>query len=687
MCNVRLISRTLQTNIPIVLATCLAMPAAASAVIDETVVSAKRLSQGAAEVARTVAVIDADALSQTRHTHINEAMQRVAGAWISRGNGQEHLTSIRSPVLTGAGACGGFLMAQDNIPVRASGFCNVNELFESTSELASRIEVIKGPAGAFYGSNALHGVVNVVSNAVDAPGNLGFEAGPHGYGRLRLGLTREGWRVDASGTTDDGYKRASGFDQQKVVARSYREIMGADVTTTLSYTNLNQETAGFLAGTDAYQNNHLRKVNPNPEAFRDVTSLRAYSRIEFEADAGGSVVITPYVRHTEMDFLQHFLPGQALEENGHTSVGVQSAWHGEVGALRVSLGIDAERTEGFLKESQAGPTNSQSAFLRNTIPQGKHYDYEVEAGMLAVFAHAEYDLSATTTLIGGLRGEHIDYDYTNHMLAGRTRDNGIPCGFGGCRFSRPDDRQDRFDNLSPSIGLLHRLDESASLYVNLTQGFRAPQTTELYRLQNAQLVSLIDSESMLSLEAGYRRFTAGGRLDVSVYTMQKDNVIFRDSNRVNVDNGETKHKGIEVSLAQSLAADLDATLAVTYARHEYDQGILVSGMSVSGNDIDTAPRFMGSAQLTWRPLERLSAELEVVRLARYYTDAANANDYPGHTLVNLRVSYSSGDWRLFGRLMNLTDREYAERADFGFGSERYFVGEPLSLYVGIERQL
>ena len=169
--------------------------------------------------------------------------------------------------------------------------------------------------------------------------------------------------------------------------------------------------------------------------------------------------------------------------------------------------------------------------------------------------------------------------------------------------------------------------------------------------------------------------------------MTKDNVIFRDSNRVNIDNGETSHRGLEFSVSQSLAPSLDATFAATYARHKYEDGILVSGTSVSGNDIDTAPRFMGSAQLSWRPLSGLSTELEIIRLARYYTDASNTNDYPGHTLINLRVALQAGDWRLIGRLMNLTDRAYAERADFGFGSERYFVGEPMSIYMGIERAL
>ena len=129
--------------------------------IEEVIVSASRISQPTSEISSNVARISGDTLNLISHTHINEALQRVSGAWISRGNGQEHLTALRSPVLTGAGGCGAFLMAQDGIPLRASGFCNVNELFDANSEQAGAIEVIKGPASALYGSNAMHGLINI----------------------------------------------------------------------------------------------------------------------------------------------------------------------------------------------------------------------------------------------------------------------------------------------------------------------------------------------------------------------------------------------------------------------------------------------------------------------------------------------------------------------------------------------
>ena len=96
-------------------------------------------------------------------THIEEVLKFIAGAQVQRGNGQEYLPALRSQVFSGAGACGGLLTAEDGIPLRAAGFCNINELFEAHSEMAERVEVLKGPGSALYGSNAVHGVINVIT--------------------------------------------------------------------------------------------------------------------------------------------------------------------------------------------------------------------------------------------------------------------------------------------------------------------------------------------------------------------------------------------------------------------------------------------------------------------------------------------------------------------------------------------
>ncbi len=76
-------------------------------------------------------------------------------------------------------------------------------------------------------------------------------------------------------------------------------------------------------------------------------------------------------------------------------------------------------------------------------------------------------------------------------------------------------------------------------------------------------------------------------------------------------------------------------------------------------------------------------ELEWIHMGPYYTDEANLHSYDGHELVNLRFMMDVGNWHLGARVNNVLDTGYAERADYAFGNDRYFVGEPRSVYLSV----
>lgn len=71
-------------------------------------------------------------------------------------------------------------------------------------------------------------------------------------------------------------------------------------------------------------------------------------------------------------------------------------------------------------------------------------------------------------------------------------------------------------------------------------------------------------------------------------------------------------------------------------------------------------------------------------MGRYFTDAGNLHSYDGHDLFHLRARYQ---WRegaeIFGAIRNLLDTRYAERADYAFGSDRYFPGEERGVSIGV----
>jgi outer membrane receptor protein involved in Fe transport len=171
--------------------------------------------------------------------------------------------------------------------------------------------------------------------------------------------------------------------------------------------------------------------------------------------------------------------------------------------------------------------------------------------------------------------------------------------------------------------------------------------------------------------------------------MTKRDVIFQDRDRYNVSGAQTTHRGIEGSVQWQLSQIWSIAGNASYARHRYDSDIQLLGSrgSIEGNDIDTAPKHFGSVQLRADFSARgipVSAEAEWLWVAKYWVDPNNENEYRGHELLNLRARWAlSPTTTLTLVATNLLDEGYAERADYGFGNYRYFVGEPRSAVVGI----
>lgn len=629
-----------------------------------------------------VSSVSEETLSLLSFQHIQESLNYIAGAGVQRGNGQEYLPALRSPVLTGAGACGGILAAEDGIPLRAAGFCNINELFEAHGEMAQRIDVIKGPASALYGSNAIHGVINVITpDTTQGDGILGFDYGSYGFHRVKLQEGKDfggsGVGIAASLTRDTGYRDDEGVDQEKVSLRHRLEWDNTVITSGMTYTHLDQETAGYIEGFESYKDTQIARSNPNPEAFRNARSFRLWSKFDTTFEGGHALSVTPYIRNQDMRFRMHFLPGKPLEENAQKGVGVLSQFNYVVNdRISLDVGVDAEYTEGELTQSQQGPTEG-SAFLVETIPAGKHYDYDLDATLLAPFFALNWQDDKWAIQLGG-RFETMRYDYANNMNTGRVRENGTECGFGGCRYSRPADSENDYNNFSPKLSLRYQLSPQIQLFGGVARGYRAPQATELYRLQRAQTVTELESVTADNVELGITGSLLSGGYTLSFYSLEKDNVIYRDSDFFNVSNGETWHRGVELTFDQQLSDVLRVDFAGTYARHTYEHSQLSGELDIKGNDIDTAPKVLFNTRLSYDVTEEIQAQLEWQHVSSYYTDAENLNEYDGHDLVHGRISWDvTNSITLYARINNMLDTEYAERADYtSFSGPRYFPGRP-----------
>jgi outer membrane receptor protein involved in Fe transport len=229
-----------------------------------------------------------------------------------------------------------------------------------------------------------------------------------------------------------------------------------------------------------------------------------------------------------------------------------------------------------------------------------------------------------------------------------------------------------------------QINAQTSLFSNLSRGFRAPQATELYRLQSGQQIADLDSERLDSLELGVRTNQQTWSADLAIFTMRKRDSIFRDAEGFNVSGARSKHRGLEGTADIRLGPSWRLNAAASYAQHSYDFDVVASRGEtfVSGRDIDTAPRWLGNVELLFEPCGRISAGLQWTTIGEYYLDAENRFRYPGHAIMNLRAGTQlTPTLDLTIRLNNLTDRDYADRADYAFGNYRYFPGRGRELFA------
>ncbi len=661
--------------------TAIAMVLASAARADDLgalVVTGTRLPEPVATLAGNTSRVSTEAIDWIGAHEADEVLNRLPGVFINPTGGVEHLTAIRSPVLTGGAGAGSFLYLEDGVPIRASGFSNINELFEENTEMAGSIEVVRGPGSALYGSNAEHGLVNVLSRAPTAePGGFVDATGGSfgraiGRGFVSIGTPEKGATGALVIKHEDGWRDSTGFNQEKLTLRG--DLSSGDIKqyVTLNTYYLDEQTGAYVTGHDAYANSVIARSNPKPNAYRRAKAVRGAYHLERDGTHGVSN-LTLYTRWTSMDFDQSFFPSDALEFDGDWGAGFQASHQINFGGQSKLIGgVDGEFTDGFLKEYQKLPNFG-------TYPQGMHYNYNVREEVIAPYFHGEWQATSRLLVTLGARYEITHYDYTPHT----------PTGIVG-RFLRTPARSDEFDAFTPKLGASYKISENLYVFGRLARGARAPQVSDAYRLQNLQVPGQIKTETLDSIEAGLRGVIHRVTFEIDAYDMYKRHFFFRDANGFNVPNGKTRHKGVELTFDAPLIWHFSITGSGTYAHHTYAFNRPVTGAQItelitSGDDVDSAPRWLGNVALNWEPIKAFRAELDWSHVGRYYTDASNQHTYPGHNLLDLRARWDMTESvALHVAIRNLANTAYAQRADFGFGSERYFPGEPRGYEAGLQ---
>ncbi len=660
----------------------------AAQLVAPVVVSGTREAQRVRETSATINALEGTEIREAMPAHPAAIVKRLPGVHVSQLSGEGHSTAIRQPITTKPL----YLFLEDGVPTRSTGFFNHNALYEVNLPQAGGMEVLKGPGTALHGSDAIGGVINVLTRPAPPTPSLDLttEFGDFGYKRLLAtgGFTRgvHGLRADLNLTRADGFKDDAPYDRTSGTLRHDAVLAnGIALRTVLTATKVDQRDVVPLNARDF---DARPELNLSPIAFRDVEAFRWSTAIERER--GASLwSVTPFARRNVLGLLPNWQLTFDPEvwDTRNTSYGLLAKYRRDLAPARTRVigGVDFDYSPGSARSDGIAvqKTGPDSAWRTYSLT-GAHYDYDVTYRQSSPYVHVEFSPVARARFDVGLRYDNSGYTYDNQLT---------PLTTG--RWRRPADTTLSFSRWSPKLGLTIDVTRDASVYASYREGFRAPAQGQLFQ-QGSNLNTVgLEPVTARSAEVGLRGSIAGRFLyQVSAYDMRLEDDILSilDANgiRTTSNAGETRHRGIETAVGAAITNELRLDAAWSSSKQTYvDWVIPVQGQnrSYAGHTIELAPHTLGNLLLTWSPRllhgGRLAAEWS--HTGKYYMDADNTRAYDGFDMWTLHANYRiRRNGEVFARVSNLSDVHYAEIVTFSaFTREQFTPGNPRTLYAGL----
>lgn len=654
-------------------------------VVAPMVVSATREAQRRQESTVTIDVLDGAEVRRTRAAHPSGLLNRVPGVHVSELSGEGHSLAMRSPISTKPL----FLYLEDGIPTRPTGFFNHNALYEVNLPQAGGVEIMKGPGTALYGSDAIGGVVNVLTRPAPAWPTVEttLEGGGFGYTRalVSAGFMRgtQGLRAELNVTRSDNWKDAAPFARESGTLRwDAVTASGWSFRTVVAGTSVRQQDVPPLS---AAQFADRPALNRATIAFRDAEALRASVAIERERGAT-LVSVTPFVRHNVMTLLPSWQLTFAPQtwDTRSRSVGLLARIRHDVAPWRTRfvVGADVDHSPGSFQAQRIavapqGPDNRYDSFT----PAELQYDYDVTYEAISPYAHVEASPVGRLRVDAGLRLDLAAYDYDTKLA---------PLATG--QFRRPPSTRVSYSHLSPKLGAVYEFTPTFALYGSWRHGFRAPSQGQLFQQNSAANTVDLDPVRVDSYELGVRG-TVGGRVgfQLAAYDMfVRDDIltfVTAQNTREASNAGETRHRGIEAGLSAFVARALRIDLSYSASSQRYVHWVPQASVRYSGHRVEQAPRDLGNLLVTWSPtaLRGGRVAVEWSHTGGYAMDPANVATYGGHGIVHLHANvFVWPELELFARATNVGDRRYAELAAYDqFQGGQFTPGAPRSVFAGM----
>lgn len=368
-----------------------------------------------------------------------------------------------------------------------------------------RVEVIRGPASVLYGSNAMGGVINIITKKQD-------QQGFHGNARVMAGSYNTQKYMGSGGFRNDKFSAFASVDHDQT--DGHRNHSDFDLTN--AYLKLGYEISKNLQARTDFSLAKFKASDPGPDTLNaaygqriDIT--RGYWAVgldnEWETFSGSAKFFYNFGEHDITDGFHSNDRNYGLNiyETAHLFAGNS-----------LTLGFD-QITYGGKAENRKAMNGAGIVFADTTVTE------------LGLYGFVQQKLAQKLTLNAGIR-------YQRHSVYG--------------------------SKWIPSAGLAYETNPKLTLKANVSKGFRSPTIRELFMwAHNPKL----NPEEIWNYETGMALKLADQkvRVELTGFMVEGDNLIVTTPYSGLQNAGSISNKGIELGADAFLSDNL--TMQITYS--------------------------------------------------------------------------------------------------------------------------
>lgn len=591
-----------------------AQDSSATKALDEVVITATKYPVKLSQTGKVVTVVTQEQIARSSGKSLAQVLSEQTGIIVNGANsnpGKDKSIFLR-------GATNDYtLILLDGVPVNdPSGTGGAFDLRLFPIEQIDHIEILKGSQSTLYGSDAVAGVINLITKK-KAKGPIGFNGGAS-YGSYNSLNANAG----INGHTDI-----------------------VDYNVIYSYAN----TDGISEAADT-----TGKANFDKDGF-----LRQSLQANLTFRAGKKVTIAPYYRYS---YFKGDYDADAFTDapNSYHSLlnntGAVATFALPKGTITANYGYTYSKRN-YL--SQWGASDFRGKFHSGDVYLTQSLNSQVK--LLAGVNYQNYQLLDTT-----LNWKNPDISvvspYASFFLESA---DGLHVEVGG-RYNHHSEFGSYF---TYSFNTAYLITQQIKAFANVSSGFKAPTVTELYGPVFYGSNPNLKPEKSNSLEAGVQFQAWQQKLQVTAtgfYRDIKDVIMYVGSQSINIDQQKDKGAELEVSVTPDTKWSIKASYAFVTGKLYQTR----SGKDTSFYNLQRRPKHAVNATVGYQATPALFISVSAQTLGKRYDlfyesnppYATLAMNLKAYTVLNAYAEYKflAGKVRLFVDARNLTDTDYQE---------------------------